>query len=46
MNEKDFLWFYSPIALFNRIEKTLSEVGGKKFVSNHRDWESLAEFFS
>ncbi|MDO8408155.1 MAG: hypothetical protein Q7S95_02885 [bacterium] len=33
------------MSLFNRIVKTLSEVGGKKFVSNHRDWESLAEFF-
>lgn len=45
MSAKELLWFYSPIALFNRIEKTLKEVGGKKFVSTHRDWESLAEFF-
>ncbi len=45
MSNKELLWFYSPIALLNKITKTLSEVGGKKFVSTHRDWESLAEFF-
>ncbi len=45
MNKNELLWFYSPLSLLNRIEKTLSEVGGKKFVSTHRDWESLAEFF-
>lgn len=45
MSNNKSLWFYSPIALLNRIEKTLSDVGGKKFVSTHRDWESLAEFF-
>lgn len=45
MNKKELLWFYSPLSLLNRIEKTLSEVGGKKFVSTHRDWESIAEFF-
>lgn len=45
MSGKELLWFYSPIALLKRIEKTLKEVGGKKFVSTHRDWESLAEFF-
>ncbi len=48
--QKDLLYFFSPVALLNRIEKTLSEIGGKKFFSNpdeetKRVRESLAEFF-
>ena len=50
MDEKNLLYFYSPIALLKRIEKTLLEIGSQRFFSNpdeetKRVKESVAEFF-
>jgi len=50
MNNNELLYFYDPITLLKRMEKTLSEIGPKKFFSNPDDEtkrvrESLAEFF-
>ncbi len=49
-NEKDLLYFFSPISLLNRIEKTLSEIGSEKLFSSpdeeiKRVKESIAGFF-
>jgi|SRR3989344_6251970 len=50
MDEKNLLYFYSPISLLNRIEEVLIKIGPQKFFSNPDDEtkrirEGLAEFF-